>query len=116
MVRILDALARVRAEVSDDFTAVLAGHRNYLPQGCMVAAISPDLRPELVGSAQAWLRQGYAVTWMVLEARDRGSQQPWELTEELLAARMTQRGMPAYIIEPGRPLAMSLRRTYRAAS
>ncbi len=115
IVRILDALARVRAEASDDFTEVLARHRNYLPQGCMLAAISADLRPELVGAALAWLRQGYAVTWMVLEGRERGPQQPWELTEELLAARMTQRGVPAYIIEPGRPLAMSLRRTYRAA-
>jgi len=115
MIRILDALARVKAETAQDFTGVLAGHRNYLPQGCMIAAISPDLRPELVGSAQALSRQGYAATWMVLEARDRGLQQPWELTEELLAARMTQQGLPSYIIEPGRPLAMSLRRTYRAA-
>jgi uncharacterized protein (DUF58 family) len=114
-VRIFDALARVKADGTVDFAEVLTAHRNYLPPGCLVVGISPGLRPELVAAAVALQRQGYAVGWIILEARRRGSRHPWELTEEQLAARMTQQGVPAHIIEPGRELAASMRRAYRAA-
>jgi len=114
-VRIFEALARVKGDASESFPQVLAAHGNYFPQGCLIVAISPGLRPELVVPAAILHRQGYAVSWMILEARQRRYQHPAELTEEQLAARMSHQGTPAHIIEPGRELAVSLRRAYRAA-
>lgn len=112
--KILDALARVQADGTEDLAGQMRAHRLLLPRGGIVVVISP-LRTETVAEVAAGLvREGYAVTWMIPAApwRDR---EGYEMSEDQLAARLGARGARAYVVDPGRKLALSMRGGYRVA-
>jgi len=76
--------------------------------------ISPLRTEAAVETALGLVQEGYALSWMIPAApwRDPSS---WEMTEDQLAARLSSRGARAYVVDPGRDLAVSLRRAYRVA-
>jgi len=113
-VRILDALARVQADGDADLAAQMQFRRTFAPEGGMMVVISPLRTQTVIEVAAGLVREGYAVTWMIPAT-------PWreparyEMSEDQLAARLASRGLRAYVIDPGRDLAVSLRRRYRVA-
>ncbi len=110
--RIMDALARVQADSAQSLTGQITARGGALPDGGLMAIVSPVRTTEAVETATLLQQMGYAVVWMVLAApwQDLG---PGEMEEDQLAARLASRRVRAYVVGPGRELATSMRRSYR---
>ncbi len=110
--RMLDALARVRADGTQTLAGVLAEYQSYLPDGGMVIVISPRLDSEALGVAEDLQTRGYAVSWMVVEARGEVAGRR-RIQPHQLAARLADRGVDAWLVDPGEELALAMRRVGR---
>lgn len=112
--KILDALARVQADTDADLAEQIRLRRGLMPKGGMVVIISPRRTAAALELGAALVDEGYAVTWMIPAA-------PWrsltaqEMSEDQLAARLQVRGVRAWVVDPGRPLALGMRGGRRVA-
>jgi len=64
--RVLDALARVQPDGTEDLATVLASHRDLLPRQATVMVLSPSPQAGAVGTLLRGL--GHPVGWLLLEA------------------------------------------------
>ncbi len=113
-VRLLDSLARVQPDGRAPLAEVVEGHLQYIASGGMAFVISPRLSPDALDVAAMLTTRGHPVGWMVVEARGVIARRREEMAPDQLAARLTDRGVAAWVAEAGHELATSLRRARRA--
>jgi len=113
-VKLFDALARVKPDASAGLAETLAAHLQYLPSGAMVIVISPRRDGEALETAEQLQQRGHPTGWMIVEAPGEPTPAPDAMEADALAARLAERGTIAWVIEPNRELATSMRRARRA--
>lgn len=112
-VRLLDALARVQPDGMQSLATVVPEHLPYLSTGSMALVISPRLDEEPLTVVGDLGDRGHAVAWLTVEAPGEHEPMHDETTPRQLAARLADRGVEAWTVEPGAELVLSMRRVRR---